>query len=103
MVEHWASSPDNWEEVGMYKAHEFANQGYFVVVGWHSHSATESGHVAVIVPGGLQDSGWKCKRVPLTMDTGAGHRWTSERLSNGFGTDKEDSVKFYRYKGPTKK
>lgn len=111
MVELWASSPNNWEEIAMgqarelalKQAHELANQGYFVVVGWKNPDSKKSGHVAVVVPGKLQDSGWKCKQVPMTMDTGEGHRWASGRLSEGFGTAKEDSVKFYRYKGPVNK
>ncbi len=101
MMEHWAKSK-NWVEVDLKDAHKLANEGEIVMVGWHSQSA-KSGHVAMVVPGELQDSGWKCKRVPLTMDTGSEGKWTSDKLSRGFGTGKEDSVKFYRYKEPTKK
>ena len=72
------------------------------MVGWHSQSA-ESGHVAMVVPGKPEYSGtWK-RDVPMTMDTGARGKWASKKLSEGFGEDKIEGTKFYRYKGPINK
>ena len=87
----------------MGEAQALANQGYIVVAGWHSLSDTESGHVALIVPGEEEMSGkWGCK-VPMTMDTGEDHRWSCKKLSEGFGKNKKEKTKFYIYKGPTNK
>jgi len=101
MMDHWAKS-GHWKEVTLKDAHKLANEGEIVMVGWHSQSA-ESGHVAVVVPGKLQDSGSWGHPVPRTFDTGATARQSSDKLTNGFGKDKKLGTKFYVYKGPINK
>jgi uncharacterized protein YbjQ (UPF0145 family) len=102
MIKHMSKSP-HWEKITtMSRAHELAQDGYIVVVGWHSQSV-ESGHVAVVVPGDMVKSKeWGCP-VPLTMDTGGSARQASGMLSQGFGADKQPEIEFYVYKGPISK
>ena len=104
MIDHFANPNNKWKEISLEDAHKLANEGYIVVAGWHSHSETESGHVAVVVPGEMVESGnWK-RDVPMSMDTGGSARQSAGPLTNGFGKDKQPPrTKFYVYKGPINK
>lgn len=65
----------------------YANQGYFVVAGWINHNG--HGHVVVITPGNeYYSNGWGGK-VPSTMDTGRGHRWSTGNFANSFSKYKK--------------
>ncbi len=100
MVDYWRRS-SHWEARRLGEVQGLANKGYFTVAGWQS--LTESGHVSVIVPGReVWSEEWKCN-VPMTMDTGYGHRWASKALSYGFGKGKKSEVEFYRYSGSINK
>ena len=108
IVDHFADSPD-WEEIPMDQAQQLANEGNIVMVGWKNPLAsprnTHSGHVAVVVPGEMQESGkdsWNCK-VPVTFDVGKGVRQSRDKLTFGFGQSKKAGSKFYIYKGRIKK
>lgn len=97
MVRYWQNNPSHWEQISISQAQQLANEGYFVVAGWINPSG-RSGHVVVIVPGKESySSKWGCN-VPQTMDTGADKRAASQPLSKGFGADKKDNVKFFKYK-----
>ena len=108
IVDHFADSPD-WEEIPMDQAQQLANEGNIVMVGWKNPLAsprnTHSGHVAVVVPGEMGQSGedrWNCQ-VPMTFDVGAGVRQSKNMLTKGLGKDKKATTKFYRYNPSVKK
>ncbi len=101
IVDIFADSPD-WEEIPMDQAQQLANEGNIVMVGWKNPLASprnrNSGHVAMVVPGEMEESGsWgKCK-VPMTFDVGQNVRQSKDMLTKGLGKDKKASTKFYRY------
>lgn len=98
MVRYWQNNPSHWEQISMSQAQQLANEGYFVVAGWINPNSGESGHVVVVVPGEESySSKWGCD-VPQTMDTGRKNRAASQPISEGFGPDKKDNVKFFKYK-----
>ena len=97
MVKYWQNNPSHWEQISVSEAQQLANEGYFVVAGWINPSGG-SGHVVVVVPGEETYSPkWGCD-VPQTMDTGGNKRTPSQPISDGFGPDKKDNVKFFKYK-----
>lgn len=96
MVQAWADNPRYWQSISMSEAQNYANNGYFVVAGYKNPSG--HGHVVVVVPGQERYSNnWK-QKVPNTMDTGKNKRYDCTKLSNGFGPDKKEEIKFYYYK-----
>ena len=98
MVKHWRSHPDEWVRLESgEEAQRMANDGWFVVVGWVNPIPGESGHVAVVVPGGpvLTNAG---EYVLACMDTGYKMRSKKQGLNYSFGKDKRPYVEFYYYK-----
>lgn len=96
MTKHWKNNPSSWEKISMDEARRYANDGYFVVVGWINTEG--SGHVAVIVPG---DGDYREKwggTLPNTMDTGSNKRWTSKSLQYSFGADKKNDLLYFKFK-----
>ena len=85
---------------------KLANDGYIILgckpeYGLTKEGRHRAGHVVLIVPGEEQISDptkWNCM-VPMVMDTGKGRRETKIMLSQSWGKDKKDEVKYYLYKG----
>lgn len=85
--------------VSMSEIQNLANQGHFIVASWVNPSGG-SGHVALVVPGEMEWGTWCGERMalPIVMDTGAGCREESQKLSVSFGKNKHADVEFYIYK-----
>lgn len=96
MCKAFANNPKYWAQISLSEAQQYANKGYFVVVGYQA--PTGSGHVAVVVPGTATSSSKYKMKVPTIMDTGANRRDEKVPLSKGFGVDKKDKIKIYYYK-----
>jgi len=96
MCKAFANNPKYWAQISLSEAQQYANKGYFVVVGYQA--PTGSGHVAVVVPGTATFSKKYGTNVPCIMDTGKGRRAKCIQLSKGFGDDKKDKIKIYYYK-----
>lgn len=100
MATAWANNPDYWQPISLSEAQEYANKGYFVVIGYINPIPNSSGHVVVVVPGKEHwSSSWKC-HVPSTMDTGSRRRSSSGSMTRGFSPDKKDKIRIYYYKRP---
>ncbi len=82
---------DNWMQITLSEAQEYANNGRIVIAGWINPSGA-SGHVVVIVPG-EEVNGW-----PVCMDTGKNKRAESQPSRQSFGSEKRPNVKFFLYK-----
>ena len=103
MFEHISKSVE-WKEIsGPAGIQSITNSGKIIIA---IRPDKPSGHVVLIVPGveKMSDSKhWNCI-VPMTMDTGDGHRWCNGYyLSDSFGKDKKKDVKYFIYIGQAKK
>ena len=101
MVRYWLNS-SNWLEIQLSEAQGYANNGYFTVAGWINPAlkpdgSERSGHVVMIVPGNsFYSYNWGCD-VPYAMDTGEEKREKSQPLSESFGPEKKNSVRYFVY------
>lgn len=97
MVTAWDKNSRYWQKIDWDKAIKCANDGLFVVAGWHNRNG--SGHVVVILPGTPLFHKVHNRNMPPVLDTGPKHR--KEKgfyLNNGFGPDKFSSIQFYYFK-----
>lgn len=98
LTRYWSNdTTGRWVQVRLEDTQELANRGEFVVAAWENPVPGEYGHVAVIVPGEMVSSDkWKTF-VPQTMDTGIRKRESKQMLSIGFGPDKKETTKYFKY------
>lgn len=97
MTEYWMQHPEQWQPISLSQAQDYANKGYFVVVGWINPNPASSGHVVVIVPGTpLPGGGWKTK-VPNALEMGSNRRGI-KGLNYSFHKNKKDQIKIFYYK-----
>lgn len=101
MVRYWSRTPDLWHPISLYQAQDYANKGYFVVIGWVNPTGIH-GHVVVVVPGEMEYSGvWK-KKVPVVLEMGEDRRYAKAKLSMGLVPGTEKDLKVFYYKKSTK-
>lgn len=98
MTKYWIQHPEQWQPISLSQAQDYANKGYFVVIGWINPIEGESGHVMVVVPGEMQHSGKWGKKVPVVLEMGKGRRYAKTKLSTGMAPEKEQSMKVFYYK-----
>jgi len=100
------SNTKEWNEIsGPEGLQKLANDCKFIVA-WRPEPGINpkdgnpnSGHVVLIMPGKERKSGeWECM-VPMTMDTGEGHRWACDMLSYSFSKKKKQEIRYYKYIG----
>jgi hypothetical protein len=74
----------------------FSEPGGMIVVLWVNPkpTATDSGHIAVVMPGALIPSGFYGMPVPAIAQAGK-DVFARKALSFGFGSDKMNDLKFY--------
>ena len=96
MIEHFETHKD-WVEIPLKDAQNYANNGYFVVVGW-TNPTGGNGHVAVVVPGkSTYSPKWGCN-VPVVMELGRGIREPYYGLQNSISWKKKSGTKVFLYK-----
>lgn len=81
MTKYWIQHPEQWQPISLSQAQDYANKGYFVVVGWINPIEGESGHVMVVVPGEMEYSGAWGKKVPVVLEMGKGRRYAKTKMS----------------------
>lgn len=107
MVDAIRANPKEWKglydpvrnnfsslQQGLNQAQDYANKGYFVVVGWKDPSAHPTGHVAVVLPGQMEKSSTWGMMVPQIAQAGT-RVFSGEKLSEGFGSDKKNQMVIY--------
>lgn len=98
MTKYWIQHPEQWQPISLSQAQDYANKGYFVVVGWINPIEGESGHVMVVVPGEMEYSGAWGKKVPVVLEMGKGRRYAKTKMSWGVDAKKEKELKVFYYK-----
>lgn len=97
MTKYWIQHPEQWQPISLSQAQDYANKGYFVVVGWINPIEGESGHVMVVVPGEMEYSGAWGKKVPVVLEMGKGRRYAKTKMSWGVDAKKEKELKVFYY------
>ncbi len=98
MTKYWIQHPEQWQPISLSQAQDYANKGYFVVVGWINPIEGESGHVMVVVPGEMEYSGAWGKKVPVVLEMGKRRRYAKTKMSWGVDAKKEKELKVFYYK-----
>lgn len=95
MTKYWMKHPEQWQPISLSQAQDYANKGYFVVIGWINPTGGH-GHVTVVVPGEMEYSGTFGKKVPVVLEMGKGRRSEKLKMSWGFTPDMELNVFYYK-------
>lgn len=100
ITEYWLKHPEQWQPIYLSQAQDYANKGYFVVIGWINPSGGH-GHVAVVVPGEMEYSRAWGKKVPVILEMGRKRRYPKIKLSEGLRPETEETLKVFYYKKST--